>query len=118
MLDELGLLPALRSYFKELADRTDLRVRFDCSLDAEGLDDERKLTLFRIAQESLTNVVRHARANRVDVTLRRFDGSHPRDRQGKRVLQPRHLEAPGRELSRNAAPGDPCRGAPGAADFA
>jgi len=69
MLDELGLLPALRSYLKALAQRTLLRVRFHGSAAAEQLRSEQKIVLFRVAQESLTNVVKHAQASQVKVAL-------------------------------------------------
>lgn len=69
MLDELGLLPALRSHMKNFSSRTGLRVRFSAVPEAEQLDGERKTALFRIAQESLTNVAKHARASRVNVSI-------------------------------------------------
>ena len=72
MLDELGLLPALRSYVKNFASRTGLRVHFRATPAAEELDGEKKTVIFRIAQESLTNVAKHAHARSVEVTLRRF----------------------------------------------
>jgi signal transduction histidine kinase len=68
-LDDLGLLPALRSYLKEYAERTGLLVRFErCARDAP-LNAEQKTALFRIAQESLTNIAKHAQATEVVVTL-------------------------------------------------
>lgn len=72
MLDELGLLPALRSYVKSFATRTGLRVHFRATPAAEQLDSERKTVIFRIAQESLTNVAKHAHARSVEVLLRRI----------------------------------------------
>ena len=69
MLDELGLLPALRSHMKNFSARTGLRVNFTADPQAEQLDGERKTALFRIAQESLTNVAKHARARRVNVSV-------------------------------------------------
>ena len=70
MLDELGLVPALRSYVKEYAERTGLPVRFRGSIDGDRLSAEQKTVLFRVVQESLTNVAKHAEASRVDVSLR------------------------------------------------
>jgi two-component system sensor histidine kinase DegS len=72
LLDELGLLPALRSYLKGFAERTGLRVHFKASPEVEALDDEQKTALFRVCQESLTNVARHAQATRVTATLRQL----------------------------------------------
>lgn len=71
MLDELGLLPALRSYLKGFGSRTGLRVRFRGNPIAEKLGSDQKLVLFRIAQESLTNVGKHACARHVDLTIRK-----------------------------------------------
>ena len=70
MLDELGLVPALRSYVKEYAQRTGVPVRFRGTIDGERLNAEQKTVLFRVVQESLTNVAKHAHASRIDVTLR------------------------------------------------
>ncbi len=69
MLEELGLLPALRSYLKEYVARTGLMLRFKGSVQEEDLSAEQKTVLFRVAQESLTNVAKHAHAGQVDVTL-------------------------------------------------
>src|SRR5258708_13326176 len=69
MLDELGLLPALRSYLKGFAERTGVRVQFHGRVEAENLNSEQKTVLYRIAQESLTNVAKHAQASRVNVTV-------------------------------------------------
>lgn len=74
MLDELGLLPALRSHMKNFAARTGLRVHFSADPRAEQLDGERKTALFRIAQESLTNVAKHARASQVNISIQQTDG--------------------------------------------
>jgi PAS domain S-box-containing protein len=74
ILDELGLLPALRSSLNGFARRTGLRVRFRGSASAEKLSNEQKTVLFRIAQESLTNVAKHAQATRVEVVLRKAEG--------------------------------------------
>lgn len=69
-LDGLGLLPPLRSWLGCFGKRTGLRVSFRASSAAEKLDANQKTALYRIAQESLTNIVKHARATRVDLTIR------------------------------------------------
>jgi signal transduction histidine kinase len=71
MLDELGLVPALRSLLKSVADRSGLKVRLRADVVVERLGDEQKTVLFRVAQESLTNVTRHAHARSVEVILRK-----------------------------------------------
>ena len=70
MLDELGLLPALRAYLKGFAHRTGLQVCFAGASEAENLNPEQKTVLYRVAQEGLTNVAKHAHAHRVHVSLR------------------------------------------------
>jgi signal transduction histidine kinase len=76
LLDELGLVPALRSYLKGFASRTGLRVHFRANPIAEKLEDDQKLVLFRVAQECLNNVSKHAHASRVEVVIRKFrDGA-------------------------------------------
>jgi len=72
MLDELGLLPALRSYLKGFTDRTGLCVHFHGNPIAEKLAADQKTVVFRVAQESLTNVNKHARASQVEVSIRKF----------------------------------------------
>ncbi len=69
MLDDLGLLPALRWYTGDFARRTGIEV----ALRARGAESrtrpEIETLLYRFVQEALTNVVRHARARRVHVSL-------------------------------------------------
>lgn len=72
MLDELGLLPALRSYLKGFASRTGLRVHFHGNPVVEKMADDQKTVIYRVIQESLTNVNKHAHASQVDVTIRKF----------------------------------------------
>jgi len=76
-LDGLGLLPALRSWLKCFGKRTGLHISFRASPTSERLDANQKTALYRIAQESLTNIVKHAQATRADFTIR-DDGSHLR----------------------------------------
>ena len=75
LLDELGLLPALRSYLKGFAVRTGLRAHFRGNPVAEKLGPDQKIVLFRVAQEGLTNVSKHARASQVAVAVRKFKDS-------------------------------------------
>ncbi|MGW3499068.1 HAMP domain-containing sensor histidine kinase [Streptomyces sp. NPDC001020] len=75
VLDDLGLISALTSLTTDFAAHTGLRVlrRFDTDLPA--LAEEAELVLYRVAQESLTNVARHADADRVEVSLSHADGT-------------------------------------------
>lgn len=71
VLEELGLVSALKALTKEITTHTGLSVRlsFDTALPPLGQDVE--LVLYRVAQEGLTNVVRHADARQAELTLRR-----------------------------------------------
>ena len=71
MLDDLGLLPALRNYVKNFTARTGLAVKLDTtqSEHIEKLDAARKMVVYRIVQEGLTNVVKHAEASHVDIII-------------------------------------------------
>lgn len=71
LLDELGLAPALDWLVQDICGRAGLKYRLDVSLGGVVLDEEFTLAIFRICQEGLTNVVRHARAGRVELEVRR-----------------------------------------------
>jgi signal transduction histidine kinase len=71
LLDDLGLVPALRWYLDQQAQRADLRVEFFADPALERIDAAIETACFRVAQEALTNVVRHARARTVSVELDR-----------------------------------------------
>jgi signal transduction histidine kinase len=60
---------------QKFAERNRVRVRFDAAAGAEDLNSEQKTVVFRVAQESLTNVARHAQASRVQIFLRANNGS-------------------------------------------
>ncbi len=70
LLDELGLLPALRSLATEVAARCGLEIELDLPSQLPRPGDDVELVLYRVLQESLSNVVRHADATRVHVGLR------------------------------------------------
>jgi PAS domain S-box-containing protein len=68
-LDDLGLTAAVRSLCSEFQERTRLRVRARFPRSLRRLSRETEINLYRILQEALSNVERHARAGRVDVEL-------------------------------------------------
>jgi signal transduction histidine kinase len=74
MLDDLGLEPALRWYANRQAGLTGMQVRFHADPLENRLDPVIETECFRVAQEALTNVVRHAKATAVSVELTRQDG--------------------------------------------
>lgn len=69
-LDDLGLLPALRSYVKEYQQKCSIEVEFLATGFKERLPAEMETALYRIVQESLTNTARHANARKLSVTLK------------------------------------------------
>lgn len=73
VLEDLGLVPALTSLATEAARDGGLEVRRDIR-EVAGTTAEQELVTYRIAQEALTNVLRHARASTVQVGLRREGG--------------------------------------------
>jgi signal transduction histidine kinase len=73
-LDHLGLVTALEQYIQEFNRQYALDVQFETvGVEAARLPGELETALFRIVQESLTNVALHARASRVDVLINRHD---------------------------------------------
>ena len=70
-LDDLGLIAALEWQAQEFESRTGIRCRVTLPQEPLALDSERSTAIFRIFQESLTNVARHAHATRVEARLER-----------------------------------------------
>lgn len=68
-IDDLGLASALRWYVSELETRTPLRITVNVSGPEQELDATIKIALFRIAQEALTNVVKHSGAEQASLYL-------------------------------------------------
>src|SRR6266478_3299655 len=74
-LDDLGLVPALRSLLDEQGRLASVAVRFSAKNMPENLDPEIQTTCFRIAQEAITNAVRHARSTQIRVELSNEHGN-------------------------------------------
>lgn len=72
-LDELGLVPAIEGHARSLEEISGLAIDFRADDVAGHLPPEAELATYRIVQEALSNVVRHARATRARVTLARQD---------------------------------------------
>lgn len=74
VLDEFGVAAAIEWQLGHYAERTGLQCHFEADRGLTVGDRELATTLFRVFQELLTNVVRHARARRVEASLGRRDG--------------------------------------------
>ena len=72
-LDHLGLEAALRQHIQTLREKLSLEIKFGIFRVNERLPANMEIALYRIVQEALNNVVRHARATRVDVIIQRRD---------------------------------------------
>jgi signal transduction histidine kinase len=69
MLDDLGLLPALRWQAREVSKQTSMEVNVVAELASDDLPDEYKTCIYRVVQEALHNCSRHARATKVDIRV-------------------------------------------------
>jgi signal transduction histidine kinase len=74
-LDDFGLVAALERLAASFAEQSGIAVDFQTSLAGERLSGEVETSLYRIVQESLTNVVKHARARHVSILLTRKNGA-------------------------------------------
>jgi PAS domain S-box-containing protein len=75
ILDDLGLVPALRSLLDEQGRLASVAVRFSAKDIPENMDPEIRTACFRIAQEAITNAVRHADATHIRMDIVRQDGT-------------------------------------------
>jgi len=74
-LDDLGLLPALRAMMEDFGMRTRIHTEFESHGELPSLTPDQKVAVYRVVQEALTNVARHAGASRVAVRIAHDDGS-------------------------------------------
>jgi signal transduction histidine kinase len=72
VLDDLGLIPALHSFVKLFSKRTRIHVHLKAFAGVEQLDINKRTTLYRVAQEALTNVSRHAKASQVEINIQKL----------------------------------------------
>ncbi|HXT42253.1 MAG TPA: PAS domain S-box protein [Candidatus Angelobacter sp.] len=100
MLDDLGLVIALRWYIKGFAKRTSIKVNFRADAGVEQLQNESKTVIYRVIQESLTNVYKYADAERAAVLIRwTGDGARLTVKDNGRGFQPDQLDLSSREKS-------------------
>ncbi len=71
VLDDFGLVPALERLTDAFAEQSDIRVDFHSALGDKRLPSEVETTLYRVVQESLTNIVKHAKAHNISVSIAR-----------------------------------------------
>jgi signal transduction histidine kinase len=69
MIDDLGLVPAIEHLLHEFSERTGILVSLDTAAEGAELHDPIATAVYRMVQEALTNVARHAEATRVEVSL-------------------------------------------------
>lgn len=75
VLDDLGLIPALHSFLKGFTKRTHIQIRVTASKAVEELNGPKRTVLYRVAQEALTNIAKHAAAHLVKVSLQKVSGA-------------------------------------------
>ena len=75
LLDDLGLGPALEWFVREFSRRSTIPVNLSLEGDIASIPEPKRTALYRVVQESLTNVARHSRASRVEVRLAVEDGA-------------------------------------------
>lgn len=73
-LDDLGLIPALQAFMKGYMEETGIRVSLKCFAGVEQAEGDKRTVLYRVAQEALNNVARHARASRAEVNIQNLPG--------------------------------------------
>lgn len=70
VLDDLGLGPALKALSEDFTARTGIASEFSTVVFRNRLDEDAKIALYRVAQEALTNIERHANASAIKVSVR------------------------------------------------
>jgi signal transduction histidine kinase len=73
VLDDLGLIPALHTFMKSFREQTGIHVSLSAFADLERVTGKKRTVLFRVAQEALTNVARHAQASQAEVSIKKHD---------------------------------------------
>lgn len=74
LLDDVGLVPALKGYLETVSERTGLEINVAVADTVGSLPPEIEITAFRVVQEAVSNVVRHAEARHVAIRVGRHNG--------------------------------------------
>jgi signal transduction histidine kinase len=75
VLDDVGLIPALRTFMKGFNEETGIHLSLSAFAAVEQMKGDKRTVLYRVAQEALTNIARHAQASRAEVRIERLDGA-------------------------------------------
>ena len=75
VLDDLGLIPALHTFRKSFKEETGIQVSLAAFAAVEQVNGDKRTVLYRVAQEALTNVARHAQASAAEVRIQKLDGT-------------------------------------------
>jgi len=73
MIEALGVVSSLRELFNEIQNQTNIEIRFFSRGIPKRFEEAKELAVYRIAQEALTNIIRHARARNIFVNLVKKD---------------------------------------------
>jgi signal transduction histidine kinase len=74
-LDDVGLIPALHTFMKSFRQETGIQVSLSAFAAVEQVNEVKRTVLYRVAQEALTNIARHAQASRAEVRIQKLDGA-------------------------------------------
>jgi two-component system sensor histidine kinase DegS len=75
VLDDLGLIPALKTIVKSVATRHKLLVQFTAFVGVENMPEAHRIALYRVAVEAITNITRHSKASRVEMSILKVPGA-------------------------------------------
>jgi signal transduction histidine kinase len=75
VLDDLGLIPALHTFMKSFRAETGIGISLTTFAQVEQVNGDKRTVLYRVAQEALNNIARHAQATRAEVRIQKLDGA-------------------------------------------
>ena len=75
MLDEIGVIKTLDWFFEDYKKVFKYDVSFDCNIIEDDIKDEMKVNIFRIVQEAMNNIAKHANASRITISLKNMKNS-------------------------------------------